>query len=74
LDKLIKAILLKLWVPEENMNFYPEYTTNLDNSWPSYRIHSLFKKWVITPQMTQKSKNGIVYDSRIIVTHWLSFK
>ena len=74
LDKLIKAILLKLWVPEENMNFYPEYTTDLNNSWPSYRIHSLFKKWVITPQMTQKSKNGIVYDSRIIVTHWLSFK
>jgi len=73
LDRLIEQILIKLWVPKENIKFATDqngnriYTTDLDNSWPSYRIHSLWKKWVISAEHTKKSKNGVVYDSRIIV-------
>ena len=74
LDRLIKNILLKLWVPEENIHFTKDndwkivYTTDLNNKWQSYRIHSLWKDSKIPPNWTVKAKNWIVYDARNIAT------
>lgn len=65
LRRLIKRIFLELWVEEENLHFHPDDTTDFNNKWPSYRVHSLWKKWVIPASATQKSKNWIVYDARM---------
>ena len=67
LDRLIKRIFLENWANINQLNFHKENTTDLNNSWPSYRIHSLWKNWIITPNMTLKSKDWIVPDSRLWV-------
>jgi len=74
LDRLIKAILTKLWVPEKNIHFTKDeswnivYTTDLNNKWQSYRIHSLWKTGKLPANWTVKAKNWIVYDARNIAT------
>jgi len=65
LRRLIKRIFLELGVKEENLHFHPDDTTSFDNKWPSYRVHTLWKKWIIPASFTQKSENWIVYDSRL---------
>ena len=65
LRRLIKRIFLELWVKEENLHFHPDDTTNFDNKWPSYRVHSLWKNGIIPASATKKAENWIVYDSRI---------
>ena len=74
LDRLIKVILTKLWVPEENIHFTKDenwnivYTTDLNNKWQSYRIHSLWKAGNLPANWTVKAKNWIIYDARNIAT------
>ena len=77
LDRLIKIILTKLWVQQKNIYFTKDnkwnivYTTDLNNAWPSYRIYSLWKKWIISANQTIKKKNWIIYDSRVITVIWV---
>ena len=74
LDRLIKRIFLENWARLEQLHFHSSYTTDFDNSWPSYRTHSLWKRWVITTPMTKKSINWIVPDARMGVFNVVSKK
>jgi len=67
LERLIKRIFLENWTTLKQLTFHQDYTTDLNNSWPSYRIHSLWKKWIITSDMTIKSQNWIIPDARLWV-------
>ncbi len=67
LDRLIKRIFLENWANIEQLNFHKEQTTDLNNTWPSYRIHTLREKWIIGPDMTLKWENWIIPDSRLWV-------
>lgn len=73
LDRLIEEIWVRLWVPRENIRFAIDennnriYTTDLENWWPSYRIYSLWRKWLVSAEQTKKSENGIMYNRRILV-------
>ena len=69
LDRLIKRIFLENGANIEQLHFHKDYTTDLGNKWPSYRIHSLFQKWIILPEHTKKSKNWIVPDARMLVAN-----
>ncbi len=65
LRKLIERIFVENWVDPEQLNFHPAFTTDLNNRWPSYRIHSMWKNWQIKPDWTKKSSNWVVYDARM---------
>lgn len=43
---LLKRILLENWIKEQQLNFNKDYTTDFNNKWPSYRLHSLSLKWL----------------------------
>ena len=72
LDRFIKRIFLENWANLEQLNFSSDYTTSLDNRWPSYRIHSLWKQWIIESNMTKKWKNNMVPDARMWVFNIVS--
>ena len=44
--KLLKRILLENWIEEEQLNIHQDYTTSVENNWPSYRLHTLSTKWL----------------------------
>jgi len=60
LDRIIKRIFLENWVNLEQLNFHKDYTTSFNNSWPSYRVHSLYKKWIFPSEK-------VIYDARMWV-------
>lgn len=74
LDRIIKRIFLENWIDIKQLNFHPDYTTDLNNKWPSYRIHTLWQKGIIEANWTQKSKDNIVYDSRMWIFNIISIK
>jgi len=43
--KLLERILLENGIEKKQLNFNNDYTTSFDNSWPSYRLHSLSINW-----------------------------
>jgi hypothetical protein len=43
--KLIKRIFLEHQIEPSQIYFHPDDTTDINNVWPSYRLHSLWKKW-----------------------------
>lgn len=45
--KLLERIFLENGIEKNQLNFHQDYTTSFDNKWPSYRLHTLSKNWII---------------------------